>query len=78
MPQLQWRLQRRRLLLQRRHRLHLEPLQEQAVLQHRLLVRQQQMLASVTLIRALGGGWAERRDASGTAWVMPAKQVPGG
>jgi outer membrane protein, multidrug efflux system len=44
----------------------------------RLLVRQQQMLASVTLIRALGGGWAERRDASGTAWVMPARQVPGG
>ena len=32
----------------------------------RLVVRQQQMLASVTLIRALGGGWAERRDTSGT------------
>jgi multidrug efflux system outer membrane protein len=44
----------------------------------RLVVRQQQMLASVTLIRALGGGWAERRDASGTAWIMPAKQAPGG
>ena len=44
----------------------------------RLVVRQQQMLASVTLIRALGGGWAERRDASGTAWVMPARQAPGG
>lgn len=44
----------------------------------RLLVRQQQMLASVTLIRALGGGWAERRDASGTVWVMPARQAPGG
>ena len=44
----------------------------------RLVVRQQQMLASVTLIRALGGGWAERRDASGTAWVMPAKQASGG
>jgi multidrug efflux system outer membrane protein len=44
----------------------------------RLLVRQQQMLANVTLIRALGGGWTERRDASGTAWIMPAKQVPGG
>lgn len=43
----------------------------------RLSVRQQQMLASVTLIRALGGGWAERRDASGTAWVMPAKSTPG-
>ncbi len=43
----------------------------------RVLVRQQQMLASVTLIRALGGGWAERRDASGTVWVMPAKQAPG-
>ena len=43
----------------------------------RLLVRQEQMLASVTLIRALGGGWAERRDATGTAWVMPAKQEPG-
>ena len=43
----------------------------------RLVVRQQQMLASVTLIRALGGGWAERRDASGTAWVMPARQGPG-
>jgi len=43
----------------------------------RLVVRQQQMLASVTLIRALGGGWAERRDATGTAWVMPAKQEPG-
>ena len=43
----------------------------------RLVVRQQQMLASVTLIRALGGGWAERRDASGTAWIMPAKQSPG-
>jgi multidrug efflux system outer membrane protein len=42
----------------------------------RLSVRQQQMLASVTLIRALGGGWAERRDASGTAWVMP-KTTPG-
>ena len=44
----------------------------------RLLVRQQQMLANVTLIRALGGGWAERRNASGTAWVMPARQPPGG
>jgi len=43
----------------------------------RLQVRQQQMLASVTLIRALGGGWAERRDASGTAWIMPAKQESG-
>ena len=43
----------------------------------RLVVRQQQMLASVTLIRALGGGWAERRDATGTAWIMPAKQEPG-
>jgi len=43
----------------------------------RLVIRQQQMLASVTLIRALGGGWAERRDASGTAWIMPAKQAPG-
>ena len=43
----------------------------------RLAVRQQQMLASVTLIRALGGGWTERRDASGTAWVMPAKEAPG-
>ena len=43
----------------------------------RLLIRQQQMLASVTLIRALGGGWAERRDASGTAWIMPAKPTPG-
>jgi multidrug efflux system outer membrane protein len=43
----------------------------------RLEVRQHQMLASVTLIRALGGGWAERRDASGTAWVMPAKPSPG-
>ena len=42
----------------------------------RLQVRQQQMLASVTLIRALGGGWAERRDSSGTAWTMPAKQAP--
>jgi multidrug efflux system outer membrane protein len=42
----------------------------------RVQVRQQQMLASVTLIRALGGGWAERRDASGTAWIMPAK-APG-
>jgi len=31
----------------------------------RLQIRQQQMLASVTLIRALGGGWAERRSASG-------------
>ena len=31
----------------------------------RLQIRQQQMLASVTLIRALGGGWAERRTASG-------------
>jgi multidrug efflux system outer membrane protein len=28
----------------------------------RLQVRQQQMLASVTLIRALGGGWAERGE----------------
>lgn len=44
----------------------------------RVQVRQQQMLASVTLIRALGGGWAERRDASGTAWVMPAKTGSGG
>jgi multidrug efflux system outer membrane protein len=44
----------------------------------RVQVRQQQMLASVTLIRALGGGWAERRDASGTAWIMPARQAPGG
>ncbi|MEQ1880564.1 MAG: efflux transporter outer membrane subunit [Burkholderiales bacterium] len=44
----------------------------------RLLVRQQQMVASVTLIRALGGGWAERRNASGTAWVMPARQASGG
>ena len=44
----------------------------------RLFVRQQQMLASVTLIRALGGGWAERRNASGTAWAMPARQGPGG
>ena len=44
----------------------------------RLFVRQQQMLASVTLIRALGGGWGERRDASGTAWVMPARAEPGG
>jgi len=44
----------------------------------RLLVRQQQMLANVTLIRALGGGWTERRNASGTAWLMPAKQAPGG
>jgi multidrug efflux system outer membrane protein len=44
----------------------------------RVQVRQQQMLASVTLIRALGGGWAERRDASGTAWVMPARQASGG
>jgi outer membrane protein, multidrug efflux system len=43
----------------------------------RLQIRQQQMLASVTLIRALGGGWAERRDASGTAWVMPPKSTPG-
>ena len=43
----------------------------------RLVVRQQQMLASVTLIRALGGGWVERRDATGTAWIMPAKQEPG-
>jgi multidrug efflux system outer membrane protein len=43
----------------------------------RLVIRQQQMLASVTLIRALGGGWAERRDASGTAWIMPAKEAPG-
>ncbi|MEO8157785.1 MAG: efflux transporter outer membrane subunit [Betaproteobacteria bacterium] len=42
----------------------------------RLLVRQQQMLASVTLIRSLGGGWADRRDASGTTWVMPAKRTP--
>ena len=42
----------------------------------RLLIRQQQMLASVTLIRALGGGWAERRNASGTAWIMPAKLPP--
>ena len=44
----------------------------------RLIIRQQQMLASVTLIRALGGGWAERRDASGTAWIMPPKQARGG
>jgi multidrug efflux system outer membrane protein len=44
----------------------------------RLLVRQQQMLASVTLIRALGGGWTERRNASGTAWIMPAKLASGG
>lgn len=44
----------------------------------RVQIRQQQMLASVTLIRALGGGWSERRDASGTAWAMPAKPAPGG
>lgn len=45
----------------------------------RLLIRQQQMLASVTLIRALGGGWAERRDASGTAWIVPRPgHEPGG
>src|SRR3954465_2201843 len=37
----------------------------------RVQVRQQQMLVSVTLIRALGGGWGERRNAAGTAWVMP-------
>ncbi|HVY05228.1 MAG TPA: efflux transporter outer membrane subunit [Burkholderiales bacterium] len=43
----------------------------------RLQIRQQQMLASVALIRALGGGWAERRDASGTAWIMP-KATPAG
>jgi multidrug efflux system outer membrane protein len=43
----------------------------------RLFIRQQQMLASVTLIRALGGGWAERRDPSGTAWIAPAKVTPG-
>jgi multidrug efflux system outer membrane protein len=43
----------------------------------RLQVRQQQMLASVTLIRALGGGWAERRDATGTAWIVPGTPTPG-
>ena len=43
-----------------------------------LAVRQQQMLASVTLIRALGGGWAERRNAAGTAWVVPSRPEPGG
>ena len=44
----------------------------------RLQIRQQQMLASVALIRALGGGWAERRNASGTAWIEPDRPRPGG
>ena len=44
----------------------------------RLQIRQQQMLASVALIRALGGGWAERRNTSGTAWIAPERLGPGG
>lgn len=40
----------------------------------RLQVRQQQMLASVTLIRALGGGWEDRRY---EAQAVPASRPPG-
>jgi multidrug efflux system outer membrane protein len=44
----------------------------------RLAVRQQQMLASVTLIRALGGGWEGRQDPSGQQnSMLPAQGKPG-
>jgi multidrug efflux system outer membrane protein len=44
----------------------------------RLAVRQQQMLASVALIRALGGGWEGRQDANGQQnSMLPAAQKPG-
>jgi multidrug efflux system outer membrane protein len=41
----------------------------------RLQVRQQQMLASVTLIRALGGGWEDRKY---EAQAVPVSRPPGG
>ncbi len=41
----------------------------------RLQVRQQQMLASVTLIRALGGGWEDRKY---EAQAAPGLRQPGG
>jgi outer membrane protein, multidrug efflux system len=44
----------------------------------RLAVRQQQMLASVALIRALGGGWEGRQDANGTQnSLLPVAAKPG-
>ena len=44
----------------------------------RLSVRQQQMLASVALIRALGGGWEGRQDANGQQnSMLPVSQKPG-
>ena len=44
----------------------------------RLAVRQQQMLVSVTLIRALGGGWEGRQDANGNQnSLLPVAAKPG-
>jgi outer membrane protein TolC len=43
-----------------------------------LVVRQQQMLASVALIRALGGGWEGRKNESGKNWLMRETQAPAG
>lgn len=42
----------------------------------RLQVRQQQMLASVTLIRALGGGWEGRKDEIGADYTQSRKPAP--